>query len=129
MKFNKINYLKEVDKLNIVEYISEKSKRYSKIKQAYPDMKNVLTSIIDLTEDIYEYQQENEKEILDLQDFQKFFELFITNKQKKKVVKIVKSESIDNIKNIIKLEPNSIQLNDDEKFLIQDYINYIGLEL
>ena len=126
MKFNKINYLKEVDKLNIVEYISEKSKRYSKTKQAYPDMKNVLTSIIDLTEDIYEYQQENEKEILDLQDFQKFFELFITNKQKKKVVKIVKSESIDNIKNIIKLEPDSIQLNDDEKFLIQDYINYIG---
>ena len=125
-KFNKINYLNEVAKINISDYISEKNKKYSHIKQVYPDIKNVLDSIIDLTEDIYEYQQENENEVLDLKDFQKFFESFILNKQKKKVVQIVKSESVDNIKNIKKLDPNSIQLNDNEKFLVQDYINYIG---
>ena len=125
-KFNKINYLNEVAKINISDYISKKSKRYSHIKQVYPDIKNVLTSIIDLTEDIYEYQQENENEILELKDFQNFIESFILNKQKKKVVQIVKSESVDNIKNIIKLDPNSIQLTDNEKFLVQDYINYIG---
>ena len=37
-KFNKINYLNEVAKINISDYISKKSKRYSHIKQVYPDI-------------------------------------------------------------------------------------------
>jgi len=126
-KFNKVNYLNQVDLINIEEYTSKKAKRYSHIKQVYPYLRNVVSSIIDLTEDIYEYQQENEKEVLDLEDFQKFIELFITNKQKKKTVAITKSESIDNINNIKKLDPNTLKLKDEEKFLIQDYINYIGI--
>ena len=43
------------------EYTSKKAKRYYHIKQVYPYLRNVVSSIIDLTEDIYEYQQENEK--------------------------------------------------------------------
>ena len=126
-KFNKVNFLNQVDLINIEEYKSNKAKRYLHIKQVYPYLRNVVSSIIDLTEDIYEYQQENEKEVLELEDFQKFIELFITNKQKKKVVTIKKSDSIDNINNIKKLDPNSLNLKDEEKFLVQDYINYIGI--
>ena len=35
IKFNKINYLNEVAKINISDYISKKSKRYSHIKQVF----------------------------------------------------------------------------------------------
>ena len=126
-KFNKINYLNQVDQLNIEEYISKKRQKYSLIKKVDPYIRNIVNSIIDLTEDIYEYQQEYEKEVLDLEDFQKFFELFITKKQKKKVVQIIKSESVDNINNIKKLDPNTLTFSDEDKFLIQDYINYIGV--
>ena len=126
-KFNKIAYLNQVDQINIEEYNSNKAKRYLHTKQVYPYLRNVLYSIIDLTEDIYDYQQENEKEVLEVEDYQKFIELFITNKQKKKVVQIKKSESIDNINNIKKLDPKTLNLKEEEKFLIDDYINYIGI--
>ena len=126
-KFNKINYLSQVDKINIKEYLLEKNKKYSNTKKIYPDIRDVMTSIIDLTEDIYEYQQENEKDTLELEDFQRFYELFIKKKQKKKVIQIVKSESIDNINSIKNLDPATIKLDEKEKYLIQDYINYIGI--
>ena len=126
-KFNKINYLNQVAKINMEEYNSEKSKRHAHIKKVYPYLRNITSSIIDLMEDIYDYQEENEKDVLDLEDFHKFIHSFIINEKKKKVVQIVKSESFDNINNIKKLDPSSLNLKDDEKFLIQDYINYIGI--
>ena len=125
-QFNKIQFLNEVDKINIVEYKSRKNEIYTHIKNIYPTIKNVVYSILDLTEEIYDYQDFNEKDIVDLEDFHKLFELFIADKLKKKVVQIIKSESIDNINNIRQLDPSSINFTEDEKYLIQDYINYIG---
>ena len=126
-KFNKNDYLNQVNQINIDEYKLKQNQRYSQIKKVNPIIRNVVNSIIDLTEDIYDYQIENEKDILKLEDFQKFFELFMTNKQKKKVVQIVRKESIDNINNVMKLDPNTLILKDEDKFLVQDYINYIGI--
>ena len=127
VKFNAKDFLNEIDQINIDEYNTKKQERYSHIKNIYPDINNLVYSIIDLTEDIYQNQIENEQEVLNLDDYHKFFELFINNKQVKKVIKIKKEDSIDNINNIQKLEPKNIVLKDDEKFLIQDYINYIGI--
>ena len=92
-------------------------------------MKNIVYSIIEFMEDIYDYQDENDEEIIDLEVFKKCCECFINDIHKEKVVfddedlQIKRSEDKDEV--IIDI--NNLVLNEDEICMVQDYINYIGI--
>ena len=131
--FNRRKYFKKLDTINKDEFNKLLTEKYNKDKEDYPIIKNVVYSIIELMEDIYDYQEEKEKQTIDLEDFKTFSELFINNKNKHKDtldnedLLIKKSESLDNINNIRQIDINTLVLKEDEKYLIDDYINYIGI--
>ena len=127
--FNKRKYLKDVNKLDREEFGKYLNKKIVEKKNDFPIIKKLLYFIIELSEDIYEYQKENEKEIIELEDFKIFSEFFINNKHKyrreydKEVIEIKNADSDDDIK----IDINNLKLNDEILCLIQDYINYIGI--
>ena len=127
--FNKIKYFKKLNNINKEGFYISLIKKYNKEKESMPLMKKVTYSIIDLMEDIYSYQYENEKEIIELEDFKMFSDFFIKGKQKEKIVldnEDLQIKSYDAKDDII-IDINDIILSEDEKYMIQDYINYIGI--
>ena len=93
-------------------------------------MKKTVYSIIELMEEMYEYQEENEKDIIELEDFKIFSECFINDKHKEKVIfdsEEILIKSPDNADEINNIDIDNLSLNLEEKYLIQDYINYIGI--
>ena len=127
--FNKIAYFKKLNDLNKEEFNNSLIQKYGKEKTVYPLMKKVIYSIIELMEDIYDYQDENEKEEIELEDFKIFCELFIKDKHKEKAIFDDEDMQIKDpdYKDEIKIDINNLILKEDEIYLIQDYINYIGI--
>ena len=129
MPFNKIKYFKKLNNLNKADFNISLIKKQNKEKEAFPLIKKVTYSIIDLMEDMYDYQYDNDKEIIELEDFKMFSDFFIKGKQKEKIVidnedLLIKSSET---KDDIIIDINNLILNEDEKYMIQDYINYIGI--
>ena len=127
--FNKAKYFKKLNNINKEEFSVSIIEKYKKEKECFPLIKKVTYSIIDLMEDIYNYQYDNDKEIIDLEDFKTFSECFIKGKHKEKVVfdnedLLIKSAEIND--DII-IDIDNLKLSDEEKYMIQDYINYIGI--
>ena len=127
--FNKLKYFKKLNNLNKEEFHKLFIKKYKKKKESFPLIKKITYSIIDLMEDMYNYQNDNEKEVINLKDFKKFSEFFIEGRPKQKLIfddeylQIKSSE----IKDDITTDTDNLILKEDEKFMIQDYINYIGI--
>ena len=128
--FNKLKYFKKLDNIDREEFNLTLSKKYSTKNYSTPLMKKTVYSIIELMEEMYEYQDENEKEVIELEDFKLFSECFINDKHKEKLIfdnedLVIKSpENIDEVNNI---DINNLSLTKEEIYLIQDYINYIGI--
>ena len=128
--FNKMKYFKTLNNLNKEEFNLTLRKKYNIKSNSIPLMKKTVYSIIELMEDMHEYQQEYEKDIIDLEDFKAFSECFINDKHKEKIffdneeIIIKSSENIDEINNI---DINNLLLSKEEIYLIKDYINYIGI--
>ena len=126
--FNKRNFLKKLNNLNKDEFNLSLIKKHNKEKEIYPLIKNVVYSLIELMEDIYDYQENNEKEIIEVEDFKMFSELFIKDKHKPKIVLDIEDLQIKSLESKEdKIDINNLILNEDEKYLIDDYINYIGI--
>ena len=70
--FNKKTFFKNLNNIDRNEFNKTLVKKIDKEKVTYPLMKKVIYSIIELMEDMYNYQFENDKEIIELEDFQKF---------------------------------------------------------
>jgi tRNA(Met) C34 N-acetyltransferase TmcA len=63
-------------------------------------MKEMVSSIIDMTEVYYDYQQNNEKELIDIKKWNKIIDKFIHNKpavKRKKKKKVLTEEEIGNL--------------------------------
>ena len=130
--FNKGIFFKTLNKVNKEEFDKFKNDKYNKKKKLFPIIKKVVYSIIDFMEDIYEYQEENEKEIIEVEDFKIFSDLFINDKHVNKSVLDkealqIKDEENSDENNLKQIDINSLILNEDELCLIQDYIDYIGI--
>ena len=130
--FNRKHYFKTLNKVNKDNFNKLLIKKINRNKEDYPIIKNLLYSIIDLMEDIADYQEETEKDIIDLEDFKMFSDSFINNRHKPKdmidleELQLKRVDSLDNI-NIRKIDVNSLNLTKDDTYLIDDYINYIGI--
>ena len=131
--FNKLKYFKHLNKYiykDFNEYIKNKQKIYM---NDFPLIQHMIYLIIDIGMDMYFYREENEIELLDLPEFKKFSLLFINNKTTKMVeeeryAKLL-AEDIDkkNEKDNKKIDIDNLELTNDDIYLIEDYINYIGI--
>ena len=128
--FNKAKYFKNLNNIDREEFNLTLSKKYNTKNSSFPFMKKTVYSIIELMEEMYEYQEENEKDIIELEDFKIFSECFINDKHKEKVIfdsEEILIKSPDNADEINNIDIDNLSLNLEEKYLIQDYINYIGI--
>ena len=125
--FDKHKYYEELNKFDFIEFKDICKKRYDKFKEDYSIMKNIILLIIDFTMEGYFYQKDKKTDIIDMKFYIKLIKLFLKNKK-------LRRPKIDNeyekLKQTNKLEENididNIVLSEDEKFLLKDYLYYIG---
>ena len=125
--FDKEKYFEEINKLNYIEYNEYCKKRYDIFSEHYSYMKNIILLIFDITMEGYFYQKEHKTDVLNMKFYLKLIKLFLKNKK-------LRRPKIDNeyekLKQMNKLEDNididNIILSEDEKFLLKDYLYYIG---
>ena len=125
--FNKGKYLRIVNKLNYKEYNDYITKKHKQMKYDYPLVKQIIYLIIDYTVEGFFYQKENNKELIDMSLFIKLSSLFMDNKPAKEKPKDDEADIIKEVKKADELDIDNLVLTIDEKFLIEDYLNYCGL--
>ena len=126
-QFDKNKFYQNLDKLNhneFNEYCFERSKIF---KEHYILMKSIILLIVDITMEGYLYQKEHKTDFLDIKLYLKIIKLFLKNKTLRRPR--VDNE-FDKIKEKCKLEENidldNIILSEDEKYLLKDYLYFIG---
>ena len=130
--FNKLKYFKHLNKLTYTKFNEYVKERKKVLMTDFPLIKNMLYLIIDISMDMYFYRETNDVELLDLPEFKKFSLLFINNKTSK-IVEEEKNaqllaEDIDTNENDNKkIDFDNIELTNDDIYIIEDYINYIGI--
>ena len=125
--FNKAKYFNSLKNLNYAEYDEYITKKHQQIKDDLPSIKEIVFLIIDYTVEAYFYQKEHNIELLDLPLFINLSSLFMNNKPAREKVKDEDADLIKEIKKSDDLDINSLELTEDEKYLIEDYLNYCGI--
>ena len=126
-KFDKMKYYKDINKLKYEDYNEYVINRFNVFGKHFTYMKKIILLIIDMTMEAFFYQKNNKVDFLDMKIYIKLIKLFLRNKKMRRPL-------IDNeynqIKEVGKLEEkidiNQISLSNDEKFMIKDYLYYIG---
>ena len=128
--FNHKKFFEELDKLDYHTNIIKCERRH-KIKIRNTNIiKDIVLFIIDMAMEGYIYQIQFKKELMDLDTYLKFNIYFLKNKILREKIIIIednehkKSSTFDENINIDKLIS---KLTNEEKYLIQDYINYLGI--
>ena len=126
-QFNKAKYFNSLKNLNYAEYDQYITKKHQQMKDDLPSIKEIVFLIIDYTVDAYFYQKENNVELLDLPLFINLSTLFMNNKPAREKVMDEDADLIKEVKKSDELDINSLELTVDEKYLIEDYLNYCGI--
>ena len=126
-KFDKYKYYQDINKLKFEDFNNYCKNRYHIFKNHYIEMNNIILLIIDIAMETYLYQEEKKTDSLDLSLYLKLIKLFLKNK---KLRRPRIDDEYDKIKEVNKLEENididKITLSDEEKYLLKDYLYYIG---
>ena len=129
--FNSKKFFEKLNKINYLSNLSYTNQKH-KIKNAHFKLiKDIVLFIIDMAMEGYFYQNQNKKELLDLKTFLKFNIYFLKNKPLRKKLIIIedneykRSSKLDD--NDIDIEKLVSSLTNEEKYLIQDYIYYLGV--
>ena len=125
--FNKDKYFKSLKNLNYAEYDEYITKKHKQMIDDLPSIKEIVFLIIDYTVEAYFYQKENNVELIDLPLFINLSTLFMNNKPAREKVKDEDADLIKEVKKSDELDINSLELTVDEKYLIEDYLNYCGI--
>ena len=125
--FNKAKYLKTVDKLNYTEFSEFIFKKHKQMKDDFPLIKQIIYLIIDYTVEAYFYQKDNDIKLLDIPLFIKLSSLFMNNQPAKEKVLDDEADIIKEVKKDDELDINKLELTLDEKYLIEDYLNFCGI--
>ena len=127
------NSKKFFEKLNKLNYITNKLKSEQKQKIKYKNsilIKEIVLFIIDMAMEGYFYQKKNNMELMDLKTFLKFNIYFLKNKPLRKKL-IIKEDNeykrSSKFEEKIDIENLISSLTNEEKYLIQDYIYYLGI--
>ena len=128
--FNSKKFFEKLNKLNyLTNKLKSEQKQKIKDKHSIP-IREIVLFIIDMAMEGYFYQKQNKMELMDLKTFLKFNIYFLKNKPLRKKL-IIKEDN--EYKRSSKLEENIdiekliSSLTNEEKYLIQDYIYYLGI--
>ena len=118
-ELSKINYL-----LNTVK-TKQKEKHLNEI---YNKIKNIILLVIDLTVEAFFYQKENKTDLMDIDTFINYMTLFIKNQPMREKIMMTEDDASKKPKTFQQNNNfDKIILTDNEKFLVSDYINYLGI--
>ena len=126
-KFNKKKYFKCLSSLNFEKFNKYCYKRQKLFKKNYSDIRNIIYYIIDITNEGYSYQKKYNTDLINLSSYIKLTKLFLKNKPIKKpriddeFRQIKEANQLDE-----KIDINKIIISDEEKYLVKDYLYYIG---
>ena len=126
--FDKEIFLSNLDIYNIDNFSKNLINKKLKLKRDIPLIRNIILLIIDMTMEIFIYQEENDDELVDIETFTKLLELFIKNKpMRERVVdkdaRIIKERNNDSYD----INPDKLKLSEEEVNMKEDYKNYVGL--
>ena len=128
--FNSKKFFEKMDKLNYITNKLESEERH-RIKDKHSTiLKDIVLFIIDMAMEGYFYQKDNNNELMDLKTYLKFNIYFLKNKPLRKKLIIIEDNEY---KTPSKLEENIdidkliSSLTNEEKYLVLDYIYYLGI--
>ena len=128
--FNSKKFFEKLDKLNYFTNSIENEKKH-KIKDKHMKIiKEIVLYIIDMTMEAYFYQRQTKKDLIDMDTYLKFNIYFLKNKiLREKVIIIEDNEhKKPNKFNLdVDIEKLTASLTNEEKYLIKDYIYYLGI--
>ena len=130
-EFNSETFFQNLINETSSAFKSQCKEKKEKKRRIENKIKEIILYIIDMTMEIYIYQNINKCEKMDLKTFLKFNIYFMKNKRlRKKYIpeeeyEYKRSGKIDQTKEIEKLNKND--LSNEDKNSIEDYIYYIGI--
>ena len=132
-KENIFNPKKFFDKLDKLNYSTNKirTEKKQKIKNKNSIIiKDIVLFIIDMAMEGYIYQKQKNQELMDLNTFLKFNIYFLKNKPLRKKLIIIEDngyKKASKFEDNIDIDKLFSSLTNEEKYLIQDYIYYLGI--
>ena len=126
-QFNKAKYLKSVNQLKYDEHNELIIKKHKQMKIDFPLIKEIIYLIIDYTVEGYFYQKDKNNKLIDIPLFINLSSLFMNNKPAKEKPLDDEADLIKLVKKDDGIDINNLILTLDEKYLIEDYLNYSGI--
>ena len=128
--FSPKRYFEKLNKLNY--FINKmKSERKHKIRNYHTKiMKEIILFIIDMAMEAYIYQKLNKTELMDLNTYIKFNIFFLRSKPLREKLIIIEDNEYKRssiLEENIDIDKLISCLTNEEKYLIQDYIYYLGI--
>ena len=126
--FDENIFLSSLNIYNLDNFNEFITKRRKKLIKDFSIIKKIVLIIIEMTMEIFFYEEENPNELIDIKTFNKLLELFINNKPMRDRVddaeaRIIKEKNKENDE----INPDKLILTNDEINLKEDYKNYVGL--
>ena len=125
--FNKEKFIKNLNKLDYIEYNNLITKKHLQMKNDFPLIKKIIYLIIDYTVEGYFYQKENNIELINIPLFINLSSLFMNNKPAKEKVPDDEADIIKEVKKEDELNIDDLVLTLDDTYLTEDYLNYCGM--
>ena len=128
--FNSKKFFDKMDKLNYFDNKIESEQKHKRRNKISNIIKDIVLFIIDMTMEGYIYQKQKKQELMDLNTFLKFNIYFLKNKQlREKYIIIEDNEYKRSSKFEDNIDINKLisSLTIEEKYLIKDYIYYLGI--
>ena len=127
--FEKEKYLTDLCKeFNVDNFNNLLIKKRLQFEKDIYYIRNIILLIVDMTMEIFLYQEEKENELIDIETYTKLLELFIKNKPMRervvdKEARIIKEREVEKEQ----VNPDKLKLTEKEINLKEDYKNYIGM--
>ena len=125
--FNKEKFIKNLNKLDYIEYNNLITKKHLQMKNDFPLIKEIIYLIIDYTVEGYFYQKENNIELINIPLFINLSSLFMNNKPAKEKVPDDEADIIKEVKKEDEFNIDDLVLTIDDTYLTEDYLNYCGM--
>ena len=122
--FDKESFFEEMNKLNYENFRKESQKRKMKKEKKNKLMKPILEKIIEITEYIYDYQENKGVQLLDNTKWEEIMDKFINWEEIKdnEEDEVISQEEISEY-----LFDYGDKLNENDNLILFDYINYLNI--
>jgi len=128
--FNSKRFFEKLEKLNYLTNLVECEKKHKIRDKHMKIIKEIVLYIIDMTMESYFYQRQTKQDLIDMDTYLKFNIYFLKNKILREKVKIIEDnerKKPNKFELDVDIEKLTSSLTNEEKYLIKDYIYYLGI--